>query len=75
MVPSAILSLTEILKLAELLEKTAYQLKFSVLPQLPLELLIVQWCQVVVKEEKNDVLDLPKKDDQTKENTIKKRLR
>ncbi|HZJ18014.1 MAG TPA: DNA polymerase III subunit gamma/tau [Patescibacteria group bacterium] len=37
-------SLDDIRQIAVLLEKAAYDLKYSVLPQLPLELLIVEWC-------------------------------
>ena len=40
-------TLEEIFRIAGLLEKAAYQLKFSVLPQLPLELLIVEWCGIL----------------------------
>ena len=60
--PTENFSLEDIKKLAFLLEKTAYELKYSVLPQLPLELLILEWC--VEKKEENDRKDLNEKIDE-----------
>lgn len=52
-------SLNDIKKLAFHLEKTAYDLKYSVLQQLPLELLILEWCrdEKEVNKEEDLVLD------------------
>jgi DNA polymerase-3 subunit gamma/tau len=55
-------SLDDIKKLAFLLEKTAYDLKYSVLPQLPLELLILTWC-VEEKEVKKETGFISKPDE------------
>ncbi|MFH1186931.1 MAG: DNA polymerase III subunit gamma/tau [Candidatus Levyibacteriota bacterium] len=51
-------SMEEIKKLAMLLEKTAYDLKYTVLPQLPLELLIMEWCEEP-KEKVTKDLNIP----------------
>ncbi|MBI2031931.1 MAG: DNA polymerase III subunit gamma/tau [Candidatus Levybacteria bacterium] len=42
--PEASLSLDEIKELTELFVRASSQLKFAVLPQMPLEMAIVEWC-------------------------------
>jgi len=47
------LDLQEIKELTELLVKASSQLKFAVLPQLPLEMVIVEWCIGAEVDNKN----------------------
>jgi len=67
--PSGDFTLEEIIKMAGLLEKAAYQLKFSVLPQLPLELLIVEWCGILPKDTAEQTQPKQKEGIQIKEET------
>lgn len=56
--PAENFSLDDIRKLAFLLQNTTYDLKYAVLPQLPLELLILTWCseEKEAKKEINSIL-------------------
>lgn len=56
------LNIREIKELTELLTKASSQLKFAVLPQLPLEMAIVQWCEEgaeVVQDSQGPVRSFP----------------
>lgn len=66
------LSLSETKKLIEMLVKTHTSIKYAVLPQLPLELTIIEWCSQDAPEEK--ILKRVQDDIGIVEPTIKKPL-
>ncbi|MCL4354760.1 DNA polymerase III subunit gamma/tau [Patescibacteria group bacterium] len=61
-------SLTEISLLGGLMQKASFEIKGSVLPQLPLELLVVSWCSKDLVQDNSDEPDQQKEE---KKETIK----